>query len=63
MVGKVTNALRFWNEEDGAVTVDWVVLTAAIVLLGAATAFYATSTVPDLANNISGYMADRSVGN
>ena len=26
----------FKNSEDGAVTVDWVVLTAAIVLLGAA---------------------------
>jgi len=27
---------NFRNDEDGAVTVDWVVLTAAIVLLGAA---------------------------
>ena len=26
--------LELWNEEDGAVTVDWVVLTAAIVVLG-----------------------------
>ena len=25
---------NFRNDEDGAVTVDWVVLTAAIVLLG-----------------------------
>ena len=25
---------RFWRAEDGAVTVDWVVLTAAIVGLG-----------------------------
>ena len=27
-------AKKFNNEEDGAVTVDWVVLTAAIVGLG-----------------------------
>ena len=27
---------NFKNDESGAVTVDWVVLTAAIVLLGAA---------------------------
>ncbi len=27
---------NFRNDEDGAVTVDWVVLTAAIVLLGLA---------------------------
>ena len=27
---------NFRNDEDGAVTVDWVVLTAAIVLLGVA---------------------------
>src|SRR5690606_41531128 len=29
-------AKKFHNEEDGAVTVDWVVLTAAVVGLGAA---------------------------
>lgn len=28
----------FWIEEDGAVTVDWVVLTAAVVVLGVAVA-------------------------
>mgnify|MGYP001812841262 FL=1 len=30
------SAMRFYKEEDGAVTVDWVVLTAAIVGLGVA---------------------------
>ena len=29
-------AKKFQNEEDGAVTVDWVVLTAAVVGLGVA---------------------------
>ena len=28
--------LSFWSDETGAVTVDWVVLTAAIVGLGVA---------------------------
>ncbi|TMV78670.1 hypothetical protein FGG78_26415 [Thioclava sp. BHET1] len=32
---KLLNILKnFRNDEDGAVTVDWVVLTAAIVALG-----------------------------
>ena len=32
---KLTNILnKFFNDESGAVTVDWVVLTAAIVGLG-----------------------------
>lgn len=27
--------MNFWRTEDGAVTVDWVVLTASVVALGA----------------------------
>lgn len=27
---------KFWTEEDGNVTIDWMVLTAGLVLLGAA---------------------------
>jgi len=27
---------KFWTEEDGNTTVDWMVLTAGLVLLGAA---------------------------
>ena len=27
---------RFWNEEDGNATIDWMVLTARLVLLGVA---------------------------
>ena len=38
----------FRNEEDGAVTVDWVVLTAAVV--GLAIAAY--STIESSANNL-----------
>lgn len=51
----------FLRDDDGAVTVDWVVLTAAVVLLGVATAFMATSTVPDLANNIDTFLRSQTV--
>ena len=27
---------RFWTEEDGNTTIDWLVLTAGLVLLGSA---------------------------
>lgn len=27
---------KFWKEEDGNATIDWLVLTAGLVLLGAA---------------------------
>lgn len=33
-----TTMMKFWTEEDGAVTVDWVVLTAAVVALALAIA-------------------------
>ena len=55
-------AAQFAKDESGAVTVDWVVLTAAIMLLGAASAFYVTSSVPDVANAIVGYMDSLTVG-
>lgn len=52
----------FLRREDGAVTVDWVVLTAAIVLLGVAAGFTVTAGVPHLANSISSTMVDMEVG-
>ncbi len=44
---------KFRNEEDGAVTVDWVVLTAAIVGLGVAVMATVKSGSNDLASKIS----------
>ena len=38
---------NFRNDEDGAVTVDWVVLTAAVVALGIAV----STTVGDAIDN------------
>ncbi len=43
----------FLNDESGAVTVDWVVLTAAIVGLGIAVLTSVGGGTTDLANNVS----------
>lgn len=43
---------NFRNDEDGAVTVDFVVLTAAIVVLGLAVGSAISSGAQDLANDI-----------
>ena len=44
---------KFNNEEDGAVTVDWVVLTAAVVGLGLVVMATVKSGSETLATNIS----------
>ena len=44
---------RFKDDEDGAVTVDWVVLTAAIVGLGVAVLASVKSATSDLGSRIS----------
>jgi len=43
---------NFRNDEDGAVTVDFVVLTAAIVVLGLAVGTAVSNGANGLANNI-----------
>jgi len=37
---------RFWNEQDGAITLDWVAISAGIVLL-------AVAVLPALDDNVS----------
>ena len=54
-------AKTFRNDEDGAVTVDWVVLTAAIVGLGIAVLASVTSGTKTVTENVSGHMASTSV--
>ncbi|MFV0335786.1 MAG: pilus assembly protein [Tropicimonas sp.] len=50
---KLFNTIRsFRKREDGAVTVDWVVLTAAIVGLGIATLAVVRGGVADLSDKI-----------
>jgi Flp pilus assembly pilin Flp len=53
---------NFRNDEDGAVTVDWVVLTAAIVGLGIAVLSTVRSGATDLAGDIGSELTDTEVG-
>ncbi|MDF1619681.1 hypothetical protein [Pseudothioclava nitratireducens] len=52
---------KFRNEEDGAVTVDWVVLTAAVVGLGAAALALIRTETETLTQDIADYLATSSV--
>ena len=50
---KLINFLkRFKKDEDGAVTVDWVVLTAAVVGLGIVVMGFISPAVSNLAQGI-----------
>ena len=55
-------AKTFRNDEDGAVTVDWVVLTAAIVGLGIAVYGVISGGIEDLSNDIDGELRRDVVG-
>lgn len=46
----------FLRKEDGAVTVDWVLLTASIAMLCTAVAVLVNNSSVSLANNLSTYM-------
>lgn len=54
---------RFKKDEDGAVTVDWVVLTAAIVGLGVAVLASVKSATVTLGDRISQEIDNQLVGN
>ena len=51
---------NFRNDEDGAVTVDFVVLTAAIVVLGLAVGSAISSGATGLANKVQGTLNNQS---
>ena len=53
---------NFRNDEDGAVTVDWVVLTAAIVGLGLAVMLSVRTGAADLAADIGTNLTNTTVG-
>ena len=55
----MTNFFNFLRNEDGAVTIDWVALTAGILLL-AITLVYSifNNGVGDLASNINSNLAE-----
>jgi Flp pilus assembly pilin Flp len=52
---------NFRNDEDGAVTVDWVVLTAAVVGLAVAAYSSIKSGAADLTAETSTYLVDQNV--
>ena len=50
------------RDEDGAVSIDWVVLTAAVVAIGVATGIAIRPAVQDTANLVAPAAAQVSVG-
>ncbi|MCW1955588.1 hypothetical protein [uncultured Lentibacter sp.] len=53
---------HFFKRDDGAVTVDWVVLTAAVVGLLAAGYGMMRQGTADLADGTSDYMISKDAG-
>jgi len=51
----------FRAEEDGAVTVDWVVLTAAVVGLGAAALAMVSTSTGKLTGKIAGHLESATI--
>jgi len=59
---KLFNLIKtFGRDEDGAVTVDWVVLTAAIVGLGIAVLTSVSTGTNTLADTISGELGTMTI--
>lgn len=52
---------RFSQDEDGAVTVDWVVLTSAVVGLGIAVMLSVGNSTTSLADDISTTIIDSAI--
>ena len=47
---------RFFKDTSGAVTVDWIVLTAAVVVMAAVSIGAIQSSADDLAGNTGDYI-------
>jgi len=52
---------NFKNDESGAVTVDWVVLTAAIVGLGIAVLAAVSDGISNLSDDIDGQLSGQAI--
>ncbi|WP_025050458.1 hypothetical protein [Sulfitobacter noctilucae] len=55
-----TKLKRFCKDTSGAVTVDWIVLTAAVVALAAMTVTVLQSGSEGLAENTGDFMIDQN---
>lgn len=53
---------KFWGDEAGNTTIDWMVLTAGLVLLGAAVMATFASTSQGLANNTGAPISQTDTG-
>lgn len=53
---------RFSDGDSGAVTVDWVVLTASVLVLAMGAGYAVTANVPELAGKISEELDETEVG-
>lgn len=59
--GLWSRPLHFLRREDGAITVDWVVLTAALVFMAIGAAFYVGSATPMVAEKTGEYLSNVEV--
>lgn len=48
----MTCLARFWNDESGAATVEWVVMTAASVAMAMAVMSYVSAGIEALSNDV-----------
>ncbi len=56
-----THLKRFRGDEDGAVTVDWVVLTGGVLILGILVASLIADGANDTSTGIGARLGDASV--
>lgn len=63
MKNQVPPTTRFQEDEDGAVTVDWVVLTAAIIGVATTAATTIHSSIGALSSSIKSGISSTSVDN
>ncbi|MEM7521941.1 MAG: hypothetical protein AAF307_13010 [Pseudomonadota bacterium] len=54
---------KFAKSEDGAVTVDWVVLTAAVVSLAVVVIFAIQGPTDDVGDGVGDYLNTSTAGN
>lgn len=57
----LNSSAQFASSEDGAITVDWVVLTAALVGLGLAALVVVSNGTEDLSGDISTELASMEI--
>lgn len=57
----LNSIVKFAKSEDGAITVDWVVLTAGVAFLGLAVIYMIGSTTTSQSEGIGSFIGAREV--